>query len=160
MRDIETGYRGYLITNDQVFLEPYYKGKANIDENIDKLNNLIQDNPEQIKNIEILKINIHKKMDIVNDAIKAKQSGDDSAHYLKPGKQAMDQVRAIIAKMHAEEDFLLNIRVLKMSYIFKWMIVNTTIFVVVGICFIVGANTSYLNDLWRPKDLERKFPEI
>ena len=41
IRDIETGQRGYVITNDSVFLEPYYVGIASIGSRLERLRELM-----------------------------------------------------------------------------------------------------------------------
>jgi methyl-accepting chemotaxis protein len=47
--NMETGYRGFLLTNDEVFLEPYHSGKKAALYNIGKLLNITSDNAIQTK---------------------------------------------------------------------------------------------------------------
>ncbi|MBK7651467.1 MAG: CHASE3 domain-containing protein [Flammeovirgaceae bacterium] len=41
MKDMETGQRGYVVTKDSEFLEPYNKAKDLVDEQIDSLKNYL-----------------------------------------------------------------------------------------------------------------------
>src|SRR6267142_626797 len=52
--DAETGQRGYLLTGDDAYLEPYRAAIKSIDQTIGNLKNLTSDNPNQQKRIQIL----------------------------------------------------------------------------------------------------------
>src|SRR6187200_3398824 len=47
--DMETGLRGYLITGNQDFIEPYKDGTALIGSSFETLSRLISDNPAQLR---------------------------------------------------------------------------------------------------------------
>src|SRR5688572_2469507 len=47
--DMETGYRGFLIAGDDAFLEPYWRGSAELDAEIVQLQRLTADNPDQVE---------------------------------------------------------------------------------------------------------------
>ena len=49
MKDMEIGMRGYLITSDSTFLEPYQEARGQIDANIDTLTALVMENPRQME---------------------------------------------------------------------------------------------------------------
>jgi signal transduction histidine kinase/CHASE3 domain sensor protein len=46
--DMETGYRGFLLSGDDAFLEPYWRGSAELDAEIAQLQALTADNPAQV----------------------------------------------------------------------------------------------------------------
>jgi CHASE3 domain sensor protein len=52
--DAETGQRGYLLTGEEAYLEPYRGAIKNIDQTIGDLKSLTSDNPNQQKRIQIL----------------------------------------------------------------------------------------------------------
>lgn len=54
--DMETGERGFCITKNDVFLEPYYKGRKEFQELLDVQKELVSDNPNQLMTLN----NIHK----------------------------------------------------------------------------------------------------
>jgi signal transduction histidine kinase len=47
--------RGYLLTGEPLFIEPYRKASAALQADLDKLANLVQDNPAQSKRVEDLR---------------------------------------------------------------------------------------------------------
>lgn len=51
LQDAEIGGRGYIITGDEGFLEPYQNAQTKIVVTIDKLSTLIADNPAQQKRL-------------------------------------------------------------------------------------------------------------
>src|ERR1700730_18004448 len=52
LKDAETGQRGYVITGDDTFLEPYQAGVAGVPAVIKDLRELTSDNPHQQKRID------------------------------------------------------------------------------------------------------------
>ncbi|MBI9044147.1 MAG: CHASE3 domain-containing protein [Anaerolineaceae bacterium] len=56
LTNAETGFRGYLITGDAEFLEPYNAGLLQYQQALNNLLGLTSDNPEQIENFEKVKI--------------------------------------------------------------------------------------------------------
>lgn len=55
IKDAETGQRGYLLTGDKSYLEPYNQATAEIDRYIKQLQELTRDNANQQGRIAILK---------------------------------------------------------------------------------------------------------
>ena len=112
--DAETGQRGYLLTGVDAYLEPYRAAIKNIDQTIGHLKSLTSDNPNQQKRIQILEPLVEKKLAELQQTIDLrKNKGLAAANRVVlegSGKQAMDQIRAIIAEMANEEKDLLGIR--------------------------------------------------
>jgi PAS domain S-box-containing protein len=112
--DAETGQRGYLLTGVDAYLEPYRAAIKNIDQTIGHLKSLTSDNPSQQKRIQILEPLVEKKLAELQRTIDLrKNNGLAAANRIVlegSGKQAMDQIRAIIAEMANEEKDLLGIR--------------------------------------------------
>ncbi|MFN7135741.1 MAG: CHASE3 domain-containing protein, partial [Myxococcales bacterium] len=49
--DLETGLRGYLLTGDEQFLEPYHHGREVVDQRLEDFAELVADNPAQVDRI-------------------------------------------------------------------------------------------------------------
>src|SRR5712692_7720882 len=117
LSDAETGQRGYLLTGEEAYLEPYRAAIKNIDQTIGDLKNLTSDNPNQQKHIQILEPLVEKKMAELQRTLDLrKNEGLAAANRVVlegSGKRAMDQIRAIIAEMANEEKDLLTIRTQK-----------------------------------------------
>ena len=54
MVDMETGKRGFLITGEDEFLEPYNEGKAHFTNAMNRLKILVSDNPSQVRRLEMI----------------------------------------------------------------------------------------------------------
>jgi len=95
-------------------LEPYRAAIKNIDQTIGRLKSLTSDNPNQQKRILVLEPLVERKLAELQRTIDLrKNEGLAAANRVVlegSGKQAMDQVRAIIAEMANEEKDLLGIR--------------------------------------------------
>ncbi len=114
LSDTETGQRGYLLTGEEAYLEPYRAAIKNIDQTIGELKSLTSDNSNQQKRIRILEPLIENKLTELQRTIELRKSeGFAAANRVVlqgSGKQLMDQIRAIIAEMANEEKDLLRIR--------------------------------------------------
>src|SRR6266478_5920314 len=112
--DAETGQRGYLLTGEEAYLEPYRAAIKNIDQTIGELKSLTSDNSNQQKRIRILEPLVENKLTELQRTIELRKSeGFAAANRVVlqgSGKQLMDQIRAIIAEMANEEKDLLRIR--------------------------------------------------
>src|SRR5713101_3103574 len=112
--DAETGQRGYLLTGEEAYLEPYRTAIKNIDQTIGNLKSLTSDNPNQQKRIQILAPLVENKLAELQRTIDLrKNEGLAAANRVVlegSGKQAMDQIRAVVAEMTNEEEELLKLR--------------------------------------------------
>lgn len=110
---METGQRGYIITGDSEFLEPYNNAKLITKLEIDTLNKLINDNEPQtnlLKGKIITAIN-NKSEDIENSIGIVNTYGQDSAARrvdTKIGKTHMDTLRILIQDLVQRERALLS----------------------------------------------------
>lgn len=64
MVDEETGVRGYLITQNTAFLEPYSLAERELPEEFDRLYAMVRDNPEQSARLQRLRTN-HDRWEII-----------------------------------------------------------------------------------------------
>src|SRR6478735_9653660 len=72
--DMETGFRGYLLTGDEEYLTPYVQAKDQIPSLVQALNSLVATQPEQLDHIEKI-YNFHTKWvtDFAEPLIKQKR---------------------------------------------------------------------------------------
>src|SRR5579862_5759069 len=63
MQDAERGQRGYIITGDESFLEPYRTGSQSAPHLLAKLQQLVADNPDQLQRLAALQKQIDIKLD-------------------------------------------------------------------------------------------------
>ena len=140
--DAETGQRGFIITKEIEFLEPYNQGRTKFQIVLANLTNEIKDNPSQIKNLEEIAKLSQNKLEELQRTILLKQLGKEpelkKIVLAKTGKQLMDQIRLKIAEMILVESKLLSERqkvetqIQQTATVVSWG--GTTIAIVFGLC--------------------------
>lgn len=111
LKDAETGQRGFLITGEDVYLEPYNGAYRKALTGLSKILELTKDNPEQQAAARVLKDALVKRVSRMQFIIDKKRAGGgiDFAD-MKVGKAYMDSVRSQVDRMITEESRLLQIR--------------------------------------------------
>jgi len=114
LKDVETGQRGYVITGDEAFLEPYRTGSSAVYSVLKELRNLTADNPHQQKRIDSIEPLIAAKLAVLKQTVdlRAKGNVDEDLKIIRAGegKQLMDDMRRILNEMDNEERGLLKQR--------------------------------------------------
>ncbi|CAN5598469.1 hypothetical protein BH10BAC4_BH10BAC4_19860 [soil metagenome] len=90
LKDVEIGHRGYLITTDKSFLQPYEEAMTDINHDIDTLRLLVKDNPRQLEILQQKLIPmVDQKMNNLEESFAIlKTFGRDSATHFS-GMQIM-----------------------------------------------------------------------
>jgi len=120
MVDQETGIRGFLVTGDALYLDPYNEAIKSFDTEIDVLKITVDDNPAQVDRlhvIEALSNRWHSEVAEVYIAIKRESNSKDLYEELSKaqGKHIMDQIRYEVAEFVKVEEALLLERSIKYS---------------------------------------------
>ncbi|QQL49944.1 sensor histidine kinase [Mucilaginibacter ginkgonis] len=111
MKDAETGQRGYLITGQTKYLQPYNGAYLQSESLALELKKLTADNSAQQKNIKIIQDILGNRLDILKQLVEKKQAAKPIlSSDLDAGKSAMDALRNAIAKGEQDERQLLNAR--------------------------------------------------
>jgi methyl-accepting chemotaxis protein len=114
MKDAETGERGYIITGEPRYLEPYNAARDLVDQKLNLVRGLTSDNPIQQQRLEVLGALVADKftnLQVVIDLRKAKGFAAASQEVLTDqGKNQMDAIRKLVATMASEETGLLEKR--------------------------------------------------
>lgn len=97
LKDMEIGHRGYLITADTTFLQPYQEALKAIDFDIDTLNDLVKEKPRQrdvLLNRLLPLINKKKNHLAESFTILKKYGRDSAAHFagMRIEKERMDSI--------------------------------------------------------------------
>ncbi|MBD6618076.1 response regulator [Komarekiella sp. 'clone 1'] len=110
----ETGQRGFIITGEQRYLEPYSAAMKSLDQQIKELQKLTEDNPNQQNRIYRLQPLINQRMAVMKNVIDLRQrQGLESAQQAiltDSGKQLMDEIQKLLQAMENEENVLLKQR--------------------------------------------------
>jgi len=119
MVDMETGQRGYLLSGDETFLQPFSVAQEHVQQTLDDVIAQVSDNPEQVKRFrkaELLKnqwIQSAQKSDEIWKESTGEQSGISKNALVKEqlcAKQIMDSIRVIIDEITEVERELLEVR--------------------------------------------------
>ena len=112
MDDAETGERGYLLTGEKSYLEPYQSAVGAIHARVEKLAQLTADNPNWQAHLPALEREIADRLDNLKSQIDRRKSGHaDGARQIVQsdvGERQMDDVRHDIVGMESEENDLLE----------------------------------------------------
>ena len=106
MTDAETGTRGFLVTGEEVFLDPYQPGLAQTQNSLRKLNSRLDHLPGQHERLVQLEALVSKKIREMEALQTSRQRPDyrpDTPSLLNT-KGTMDQIRAVLAGMLAAEN--------------------------------------------------------
>ena len=112
LQDAEIGGRGYIITGDERFLEPYQNSDTKIVAAVNHLRVLIADNPAQQKRIVQAEPIIAAKMSLTKRQIEMRKARDietvTKLVQTGEGQKLMDDLRRIFGEMEQEERNLLQ----------------------------------------------------
>ena len=96
LKDAETGQRGFLLTSDETYLEPYNSGLAKIFDELKQFKTLTSDNPNQQRRIESLRPLIDEKLAELKETIDLHRSGQT--------EQALDVIKTDQTELRRDID--------------------------------------------------------
>jgi methyl-accepting chemotaxis protein len=129
LKDAETGQRGFIITGQDSYLEPYQSALGEIRSTLDSAKALTVDNPDQQRRLNALAPIIDVKLAELKETIDLRRSsGFDAAFKVvtnNSGKAAMDKIRAIVGEAIGEENDLLAQRARAVKMAAQWSMAIT-----------------------------------
>ena len=112
--DAETGVRGYVLTGDTPYLEPYNQELTKVHQALEDLHKVVGDDPVQKESFQNLEDAISSTMRLQKETMEARRDvGFDAAVTLVQtdrSKKFMDRIRGNVAKIVTEELRLLDDR--------------------------------------------------
>ena len=110
----ETGVRGYAITRDSSFLDPYFSSAGSVVPVLNEVTELTKDDPVHQERLKTLRTLIITRL----EALKASVAGYDSAGFAtkemrirrEGSKTVMDSIRMIVTEMETAEQQLVDKR--------------------------------------------------
>ena len=122
-QDAETGQRGYLLTGNDRYLEPYQSAVAAVGSRVEAITALTKDNPVQQSNIRLLRRHIDGKLAELEETIALRRSEGVQAALsvvtTDRGKVEMDEIRNQLNVMRREEERLRTIRLTEMEAAYR-----------------------------------------
>ena len=104
--DAETGQRGYIITGDSAYLQPYHEGRANAEARLATLRSLVTADPEQERRVDTLRAVEERKVRELDQTVAMRtRSATAAAERVRSGvgKAIMDSARDIASRISAIE---------------------------------------------------------
>ena len=140
-QDAETGQRGFLLTGNDKYLDPYTAALAAIPSQLNTLAQLTSDNPTQQANIVTLKSHVDAKLAELKQTIELRRSqGTDAALAIvntDRGKAEMDAIRAQLSAMDHIEADLRDKRLAEMNAAYKTALVSGVLSGLLGVILTI-----------------------
>lgn len=105
LKDAETGYRGYIITNDSIYLDPFIDARKNINNSFQSLSNTIKNDPKKQIRLKRIYDLVDKRFSYFKNDFTSKK--EFNSHF-KNGKMIMDSLKTEVNSMLNTENKLLN----------------------------------------------------
>ena len=132
MRDAEIGQRGYIITGDEDYLEPYRIAVAMIGRKMEDLRRLIVHNSDQQRKLLLLNSLITTELAEFKQTIELrKNKGFEAALQViltDRGREVMDEIRSLVSEMEDEEKGFLS----QQLRVEEGKVQNTTYLIILG----------------------------
>jgi signal transduction histidine kinase/CheY-like chemotaxis protein/CHASE3 domain sensor protein len=123
VQDAETGQRGFLLTGNNRYLDPYNNAVASLAARLNTIGSLTVDNGDQQRNLSELRGDIVAKLAELKQTIDLYRTGDSNGALAvvttDRGKVYMDQIRTRLAVMQQEEDRLRQVRLAEMEVAYR-----------------------------------------
>ncbi|RYD20466.1 MAG: response regulator [Verrucomicrobiaceae bacterium] len=119
MKDAETGQRGFLITGDEKYLQPYYSSRTGIDVEVARLKEFSKRSTAQANVIPQVEAQIASKLEELEETIQLRRGeGFEAARAVvltDRGKQTMDDLRDNLELMKRQETRVKDLRTEEME---------------------------------------------
>jgi len=103
MLDAETGQRGYLLTGDAKYLEPYDIATAEINQTLDSLRRFYGPYPNELAEFDLLARNVSRKLAEMDLSVRMRKQGNEEAWKFvlttDVGMEQMNAIRSQVARM-------------------------------------------------------------
>ncbi|MGB0129368.1 MAG: CHASE3 domain-containing protein [Rhodocyclaceae bacterium] len=97
--DAETGVRGYMVTGNESYLEPYRKALPDIGRLIPDLREDARGDADETAVVEALTAQVDRKLAVLAEAVASRKVVVASDEKVGPGKAAMDDIRHLLGRL-------------------------------------------------------------
>ncbi len=103
LRAAETGQRGYLLSGDSVYLQPYLQALNELPARLDSTRLLTRDNPAQQERLRTIAVLTARRLTVMKEALELRNRGEPDAAVAivrsGVGRALMDSIRTIMQAM-------------------------------------------------------------
>jgi len=162
--DAETGQRGYIITGEVSYLEPYNNARAHVYQNLAELRTLTADNTNQQRALDLLEPATATMLSTLQERIdiRDREGLAAAAELVRTGsaKLHMDEIRALIAGMRLEENGLLKSRSEEADASLRKIRIVIVVGEILGFAFLSMAGAIVGQEMRRRTRAEREIREL
>lgn len=158
IQDAETGQRGFLLTGDESFLQPYTRAEGRITKRLASLRVLVADNERQVADVAELEALVTAKLAELQETIDLRRRGETARSNEVvgggSGRSVMDAIRARVDQMEQREAELLAERQATVSRVALalWAVAAGLV------ALLVGVSVSGIREATRRASLARFLP--
>jgi signal transduction histidine kinase len=137
--DRETGLRGYLLTGERDFLEPFDRATAEVEPTMRALRQLVADNPAQVARLEALEVEHTAWTRHAAEQLSRKQQGQEALMRVRSryGKARMDALRGRLAEL-VQGEYALRVQRTDRASRASWWTVVTTLVLTAVLAVVLG----------------------
>nr|WP_165070087.1 response regulator [Paludisphaera rhizosphaerae] len=137
VKDAETGQRGFVITGDDRYLEPYNRALSQIDPTLQDVETHLSDSLFKTERIAALKESVAAKLNELGETIQVRRTeGFDAARKIVAtdhGKEAMDAIRNGMRQLEGDERRARNDRMEEAGGAFKMAVGSGILSALLGV---------------------------
>ena len=164
LKDAEIGQRGYQLTRDTLYLEPYYLSVQTLPSQLRGLDSLVSDDVEQSKRVDTLQHLIQNQFDIISKILtNARKSSLFMDRYetdlIMDAKHNMDNLRGVASRIRAAEEKVFRERESSETDLRNIAPIYLLIYGLVPMVGLVYLFTRLLDGLERRRKAEEKLKE-
>lgn len=165
LKDAETGQRGYLLTGDREFLEPFNGAKETALNLLTRIGVSTSENAFHQQNVKRLREIIIGRLSIIERTIEAKDKGETiTVLEMINGKKYMDAARSLIRTMQEEEKRLLDSRTSELNKLAGYtpvlILIAAFLAVLITLFFYIRVSKDFNERMKLQEELKSKNEEI
>jgi len=146
VKDAETGQRGFVITGENRYLEPYSAALVRLDSRLEEIDQLTRGSPDQQRHFAPLKSALESKLQELDDTIRLRRDqGFEPARDVvltDRGKATMDAIRSHISEMRDAEKIRRFQRIASMGTAYRVAVGSGILTGIIGV--VLSAILGYL----------------
>lgn len=135
--DAEAGVRGFALTGQDIYLQPYLLARSNLGQKLEELNAWIADKADQRERLQHLERLVETRIGQLDEIVSfRRQAGIEAPprpEVFEAGKRTMDDIRATIRDMGDEERRLYSIRQMTARSTEQDALISTAVTAVISI---------------------------
>ncbi|MFI5125076.1 MAG: CHASE3 domain-containing protein, partial [Chitinophagales bacterium] len=161
VRDAESAQRGFIISNDPSYLDPFHGAFQLSLNSLEEVKTLTADNPVEQERCEVLRELINKRFSRMEALIDSKKNNSQiSANELQSGQEFMDSIRATILLMKNTETGLLSQRTARFNSLSRLtpliILVASILAILIAIIFFIRVRKDIDEKTRMQQELENK----